>query len=174
MAFIAAITYVPQLDPTTFLLTDTSNYASPDSKSNMSARTITILQADGTALPGYTNPISFPYNTGDTYTITGLTKDLALQITMILTPISPNSGSSYVAIASIATERFLQQGLFNIQVQRLNDIQPNSMADQQYRTNSIDLILEGQNAQTAVLYGNFTGGQLALNRTQNIILNTTL
>lgn len=174
MPFAAAIDYVPQLDPTTFLLQDISNYAAPDSKSNISSRTVTILQSNGSALPGYTNPIPFPYSGGDTLTITGLTQDLALEITMTLVPISPQVGSTYISIIIIATQRFLQQGEFNIQVQALNDTMPNSLALQQYRINNIDLIIEGVNSQTGVLFGNLTGSQLALNRSQNIILNTTL
>ena len=174
MSFVAKIVYLPQLDPTTFILQDQSNYAAPDSKANISSRTLTILQSDGTALPNYPNPIAFPYGGGDNFTISGLTQDLALQVIMTLVPISPQGGSIYTSETDIATERFLQQGLFNIQVQRLNIIQPSSLADQQYRTNSIDLIIEGQNAQTGVLYGNYAGAQLALNRSQNIILNTTL
>lgn len=176
MAFVAKVTYIPTLNPAIFQVEDTSVYASPDTKANMSARTLTILQYDGSALPGYSNPINFPIggSNPDIISFTGMTQDLALQIIMTLTPISPITGSSYVAETDIATERFLQQGIFNIQVQRLNDIQPTSMADQQYRTNSMDLIIEGENAQTSVLYANFTGGQLALNRAQNIINNTTL
>jgi len=174
MSFVASIKYLPQLNPTTFILQDQSNYASPDSKSNISSRTVNILQSDNTPLPGYANPIPFPYSGGDNLTISGLTQDLALQIIMTLVPISPQVGSIYVSETDIATERFLQQGLFNIQVQRVNIIQPSSLADQQYRINSIDLIIEGQNAQTGILYANYTGAQLALNRSQNIILNTTL
>jgi len=174
MAFSAKITYLPQLNPATFILQDQSNYAAPDDKANISSRTVTILQSDGSALPGYTNPIAFPYSGGDYLTIAGLTQDLALQIIMTLTPISPQGGSTYVSEIDIATERFLQQGLFNIAVQRLNIIQPSSFADQQYRINSMDLIIEGQNAYTGILYANYTGAQLALNRSQNIILNTTL
>ncbi len=174
MALSASIEYLAQLDPTTFILPDTSNYAGADGKSNISSRTVTILQSDGSALPGYTNPIAFPYGGGDNLTIAGLTQDLALQVIMTLVPISPQSGSTYVGETDFATERFLQQGLFNIGVQRLNIIQPSSMADQQYRINSMDLIIEGENAQTGVLYANYTGAQLALNRSQNIILNTTL
>lgn len=174
MSFAAKIVYLPQLNPTTFILQDQSNYAPPDSKANISSRTLTILQSNGSALTNYPNPIVFPYSGGDSFTISGLTQDLALQVIMTLTPISPQSGSVYTSETDIATERFLQQGLFNIQVQRLNIIQPSSLADQQYRANSIDLIVEGQNAQTGVLYANYTGAQLALNRSQNIILNTTL
>lgn len=174
MAFVASITYEALLDPSTFLLHDSSIYASPDSKANISSRTVTILDANGAALSGYTNPIPFPYGGGDTLSITGLTQDYALQIIMTLTPISPQSGSIYTAEADVATQRFLQEGLYNIQVQRLNTLQPSSLSDQVYRRNSIDIIIEGSTSQTAMFYANYTGSQDALNRAQNIINNTTL
>ena len=174
MAFTAKVTYTASLDPTTFTVTDTSVYTSPDNKANMSARTLTILQSDGSALPNYPNPINFPVNGPDFLVFTGLTQDLALQIILTLTPIVSHSGSVYIGETDVATQRFLQQGLFNIQVQNLNIINPSSLAAQQYLVNSMNLIIEGQNAQTAVLFANYTGAQLALNRAQNIILNTTL
>lgn len=152
---------------------DDSNYASPDNKGNISSRTLTILCSDNSPLPGYTNPISWTYGSGDTISL-AIASDLALQVVMTLVPVSPQSGSTYVAEADIATERYLQQGLFNIQVQRLNTISPASLSDRQYRTNSIDLLIEGENAQTGVLYANFVGSQDALNRAANIINNTTL
>lgn len=174
MAFSASIEYIAQLSPSYFILRDTSNYAAPDSKANISARTVTILDSAGDALPGYPNPIDFPYIDGDDLTISGLTQDLALQVTITLTPVTPQSGSTYVGQTDFATERFLQRGTFNIQVQALNNPSPTSMANAQYRTNCIDIIIEGQNAQTGVLYANYTGAQQALQRGQNIINNTQL
>lgn len=174
MAFSAAIEFEAQLDPSTFIINDTSNYASPDNKANISSRTLTVFQSDNSPFPGTTNPINWPYAAGDAFTFSGLTQDLALQIIMTLSPITPQSGSTYSAEADVATTGFLQQGLYNIQVQRLNNVNPASLSDKQYRTNSIDLIIEGQNAQTGVLYSNFTGSQEALDRAQNIINNTQL
>ncbi len=174
MSFSASLTYVPDLLPSTFILRDTSNYAAPDSKSNISSRTVTLLDSNGDALPGFTNPIAFPYGGGDDLTITGLTNDLALQAIMTLVPISPQSGSTYTAEAEFATQRFLQVGLFNIQVQAQNNPSPTSLANVQYRTNSIDIIIEAQNSQTAVLYSNLTGAQICLDRGQQIINNTQL
>lgn len=174
MSFSAAIDFAAQADPSTFLINDVSNYASPDSKSNISSRVLTVFLSDNSALPGYPNPIAWTYNAGDSFTFTGLTHDLALQITMTLTPVTPQGGSVYVAEADVATVGFLEQGLFNIQVQRLNNVNPSSLSDKVYRNNSIDLLIEQQNSQTGVLYSNFTGAQEALNRGQNIINNTQL
>lgn len=174
MSFVAAVEYEASLDPTTFTVRDISIYTSPDDKANMASRTLTILQSDGSALPNYPNPINFPVFGPDFLVFIGLTQDLALQIILTLVPIVSHGGSVYVGETDVATQRFLQQGLFNIQVQQLNIINPSSLAAQQYLANSMNLIIEGQNAQTAVLFANFVGAQLALNRAQNIILNTTL
>lgn len=174
MAFTAVIKFEPGLDPTTFQLQDISNYAAPDSKSNISSRTVSILRSDDTALPGYANPIAFPYGGGDILTIAGLTQDVALKVVMTLTPISPQTGSTYVAEADIATIRFLQLGLFGIQVQQNNAPYTSNKASQQYRANSIDLIIETQNSQTALFYADFTASQDALNRGTQIIANTQL
>lgn len=173
MSFTAAIQYNPQLDPSTFQLQDISNYAAPDDKANISSRTLTILDSLGNELPDYGNPINFPYDNGDSFTIAGLTQDLALAITMTLTPISPQVGSTYSSIINIATNRFLQAGLFNIQVAKNNSI-PSAQANVVYRTNSIDIIIEEDNSQTALLYSDFTGSQNALDRGQQIINNTQL
>lgn len=173
MPFVAAIKYLQQLDPTTFELQDTSNYSTPDDKSNFSARVLNILQSDDTPLPGYANPIAFPYSGGDVFTITGLTADVALQIIMTLTPIV-NHGGTYSGEADIATTRFLQQGLFNIQVQKNNSPIISNQAAAQYRANSIDLIIETDNSQTALLYEDFVASQSALNRGEQIIANTQL
>lgn len=174
MSFTASILYAPTLSASVFTITDTSNYLSPDNKANISSRTLSILQSDNSPLPGYPNPIPFPYSGGDELTISGLTVDVALQIIMTLVPVMSQGGSVYVAEADIATTGFLQQGLYNIQVERLNNVNPSTLSDKAYRTNSIDLLIEDQNAQTGVMYANFTGSQNALDRSQNIINNTQL
>jgi len=174
MAFAAALQYVELADPTTFQLNDISAYVIPDDKTNFTDRQLIILRSDNTALPGYTNPIDWPYSQGDSKIISGLTQDWSLQIFMILTPIVVNSGSVYNTEIDIATNRFLEQGLYNIQVERLNTINPSLLSDKTYRTNSIDIIIEMSNSQIAEQYSNFTGAQYAINRGLNIIANTTL
>lgn len=175
MSLITSIEYLPQLDPSFFELQDTSNYGGSDPKANISIRTLSILQSDGTALPNYPNPIAFAYSGGDVFTISGLTQDLALKITLSLTPIVNNAGSVYTGEIDIATQRFLQQGEFNIQVQKNNSTMPlSAYANSIYRNNTMDIIIEAENAQTALLYSDFTGSQTSLQRGQNIINNTQL
>lgn len=174
MPFTAVVKYAAQLDPSMFQVQDLSVYSAPDDKANITSRSLQILDSTGAALPNYPNPISWPINGPDFLNFTGLTQDLALQIIMTLVPVTPQAGSVYIAETDVATVRFEQQGLFNIAVQRLNIIDPSSLANTQYRVNSMDLIIEANNAQIAISYSNFTGAQLALNRTQSIINNTTL
>lgn len=174
MSLTASISYEPQLDPTTFNIVDTTPYAGGDTHANFSARTLTILQSDNTALPGYTNPIPFQFSGGEVLPITGLTGDVAITIVMTLTPITPVTGSIYTAEADVATNRFLQQGLYNIQVARLTDTNPSYKSDKVYRYQSIDLLIEMSNSQIAMLYSNYTGAQSAINRGEQIILNATL
>jgi hypothetical protein len=176
MAFTAALDYLPQLDPSTFILSDVSVYSPPDAKSNFSARSLTILDYLNNPLPGYPNPISFPIggSNPDTFTIAGLTQDMALQITMTLTPIVINGGSVYTVTIDIATNRFLQQGLFNIQVSKNISPPLSPYADSVYRNNSIDIIIDENNSQTALLYGDFTGSQNAINLGEATIMNTQL
>lgn len=176
MSIVASLVYLPQLDPTTFQLQDTTPYASPDDKANISARTLTILDAYNNPLPNYPNPIDFPIggSNSDVFTIAGLTADMALNILMTLTPVSPQGGSVYTATIAIATNRFLQQGQFDIQVAQNNSGNISDRARVVYRTNTIDLIIEQQNSQTALLFGDFTGSQNELNIGENIIANTQL
>lgn len=174
MAITASIKYIPQLDPSTFQLQDTTPYASPDDKANFSSRVVNILDDENNPLPGYANPIAFPYGGGDVLTISGLTQDYALNIQMVLTPIVSNPGSIYTAILDVATNRFLQAGLFNIQVAKNISPPLSPKADSVYRDNSIDVIIEMKNSQTALIYTDFTGSQDAIDRGQQIINNTQL
>lgn len=174
MAFTAKIEYVAELEPTTFQVQDLSVYTAPDNKANITSRSLTILQSDNTALPNYPNPIAWPINGPDFLTFTGLTQDVALQIIMTLVPVTPQSGSTYVAESDVATNRFLQLGLFDIQVAQNNTSPISPQVVKVYRDNSIDLIIEMQNSQTALLYADFTGSQNELNIGTQIIANTQL
>lgn len=176
MSITASLVYLPQLDPTSFVLQDTTPYAAPDSKANISARTLTILDYQNNPLPNYPNPINFPIggSNPDTFTIVGLTNDMALSVLLTLTPVSPQSGSVYTATIDFATNRFLQQGVFNIQVAQNNALPVSPVAVATYRNKSMDIIISESNSQTALLFGDFTGSQNALNIGQNVINNVAL
>lgn len=139
-------------------------------------RTLTILDSKGDALNGYANPIAFgliTYPTGE-ITLTGFTTDKALSIQMNLTASPVVVGSVYVAQQDIAMNRYLQDGLYNIQVARFLDNDLPKLAGAKAQLNSIDIIVEKQNSQTAVLYGSLVGAQNALDRGQIVVNNQIL
>ncbi len=174
MAITAAIRYIELSDPSNWEIQDTTPYAGsgPDSQGTFTSRTLTILTADNGALPGYTNPIPFPFSRGNTLLLSGFTQDYALQATITLVSSAPVVGSAYTATILFATNRFLEQGLFNIAVVRLAEL--SFKANQIYRDNEIDILIEQSNSQTAVSYSNFSGSQAAIDRAQNIINNAVL
>lgn len=174
MAITASITISQLTDPTTFKVTDTTPYAGSDSVANFSGKTLTITKSDGSALAGYSNPINFPV--GDTeLEITGLTEDLAFRIVLTLVPVVPVDGSVYTTTVDVALNRFLEKGLFDIQVERfLGNRRNMPKCDEDARVSSIDLLIEAENSQSALVYGSLSGSQSALDRAKNIISNTSL
>jgi len=164
----AAITISQSADPSSLTITDSTLNENSETYTN---RTLTILDSNGDELPDYPNPISFSFITYPTgvITLTGFTVDLSLSITMTLTPTVVDPTSTYTVTEEIAMNRYLQQGVYNIQEARFIENQLVGLASVQAQLNSIDIIIEQQNSQTAVLYGSLTGAQNALTRGQNII-----
>ena len=127
-------------------------------------------------MPDYPNPIPFSFITYPTgvITLTGFTVDLALSVTMTLTPTSVDPLSVYTVTEQVAMNRYLQQGVYNIQEARFIENDLVGLASIQAQLDSIDVIIEQQNSQTAVLYGSLTGAQNALTRGQNVINSQVL
>lgn len=168
MAITASIAISQGASPASLIITDdTVNEGSE----NYTNRTLTILDSNGDALADYPNPISFSFGSYPTgvITLTGFTVDLALNIVMTLVPTVVDALSVYTATEDVAMNRFLQQGVYNIQEARFLDNDLVGMASIQAQLDSIDVIIEEQNSQTAVLYGSLTGAQNALTRGQNVI-----
>ena len=168
MAITASIAISQGASPASLIITDdTVNEGSE----NYTNRTLTILDSNGDALTGYPNPISFSFGSYPTgvITLTGFTVDLALNIVMTLVPTVVDALSVYTATEDVAMNRYLQQGVYNIQEARFLDNYLVGMASIQAQFDSIDVIIEQQNSQTAVLYGSLTGAQNALTRGQNVI-----
>ena len=169
MAITAAIEITQGASPAAFIVEDTTVNENSETYTN---RTLTILDSQGNPLTGYTNPISFfPFASypDNKITISGLTQDMALSVLMTLTPTTPVGGSTYAITEEVATNRYLEQGVYNIQQARFltNDLA--GLPDKEAQYNSIDILVEQSNSQTAVAYGSLVGSQAALNRGQNII-----
>lgn len=173
MAVTASISISQGSDPSKVIITDDSTN---ESEETYTARTLTILDSSGAALTGYANPIDFDFADypDDVFTVEGLTTDKALSITLTLTPTTPVIGSVYTSTEEAATNRFLQQGLYNIQEARFVNDTLKGHADKDAQSNSIDLIIEMNNSQTAVQYSSLVGAQHALDRGQTVIDNQIL
>jgi hypothetical protein len=173
MPITAAITVSQAASPASFTVTDTTANQGSETYTN---RTLTVLDSENNPLPGYTNPIPFGF---DNYpdgiiSLTGLTQDLALTVSMTLTPTVVVVGSVYTATNQVALNRYLEQGLYNIQAARFLSTDLVGIADVQAQLSSIDILIEQVNSQTSVLYGSLVAAQEALDRGQNVINNQVL
>ena len=173
MAITASITVSQAASPASFTVTDTTVNESSETYTN---RTLTVLDSENNPLAGYTNPIPFSFGTYPTgvISLTGLTQDMALTVSMTLTPTVVVVGSVYTATNQVALNRYLEQGLYNIQAARFLSTDLVGIADVQAQLSSMDIIIEQVNSQTSVLYGSLVGAQEALDRGQNVINNQVL
>ena len=173
MPITAAITVSQAASPASFTVTDTTANENTETYTN---RTLTVLDSENNPLPGYSNPIPFSFITYPTgvISLTGLTQDLALTVTMTLTPTVVVGGSVYVATRQVALNRYLEQGLYNIQAARFLSTDLVGLADVQAQLSSMDILIEQVNSQTSVLYGSLVAAQEALDRGQNVINNQVL
>lgn len=168
MAITATIEVSQGSNPAAITITDTTENEGSETYTD---RYLTVLDSNAEELPDYPNPIDFNFidYPGNAITLTGFTQDLALSITMTLVPVTPVGGSTYIATEDVAMNRFLQQGLYNIQEARFIDQSLPATAGAQAQYNSFSIIVDMINSQTAVLYGSLTGAQNALDEGQNII-----
>jgi hypothetical protein len=173
MPITATISVSQAASPASFTVTDTTANQGSETYTN---RTLTVLDSENNPLPGYTNPIPFSfvnYPTG-VISLTGLTQDMALTVSMTLTPTVVVVGSVYTATNQVALNRYLEQGLYNIQAARFLSTDLVGIADVQAQLSSIDILIEQVNSQTSVLYGSLVAAQEALDRGQNVINNQVL
>lgn len=170
MAITASISVEPLTDPSKLKIVDDTPNEGTETYTN---RYLTILDSTGSALTGYPNPIAFSFAGFPTNEITleGFTEDKALNIVMTLVPTVVVVGSTYTAVADVAMTRFLQRGLYDLQISRFLDNEYPAKANDTAQIDSIDLIIEERNANTAVQFGSLIGAQNALIRAGNIIDN---
>jgi len=173
MAITANITVSQAASPASFTVTDTTV---DESSETYTGRTLTVLDSENNPLPGYTNPIPFGFDTypNGVISLTGLTKDMALTVSMTLIPAAIDPASVYTVTKQVALNRYLEQGLYNIQAARFLSSDLQGIADVQAQLSSIDIVIEQINSQTSVLYGSLVGAQEALDRGQNVINNQVL
>jgi hypothetical protein len=173
MPITATISVSQAASPASFTVTDTTANQGSETYTN---RTLTVLDSENNPLPGYNNPIPFGFDNYPTgvISLTGLTQDLALTVSMTLTPTVVVVGSVYTATNQVALNRYLEQGLYNIQAARFLSTDLVGIADVQAQLSSMDILIEQVNSQTSVLYGSLVAAQEALDRGQNVINNQVL
>lgn len=164
MAFNGAFTVSSLITPGSFIITDTST----GSDVNLTGRTISLYQADGTLLGGTT--INFPLSAGASITLNVLNVDLCLLIVLTWQSSSPLSPPS----------AYSASGLFNFignsrafEDQQIGAIQsnPNILNDSTFYYYLGDLQTEIDNSIQAASNGQQASAQAALSRIQNLIVN---
>jgi len=162
MAFNGDYSISQGLDPTSFTLTDTST----GSDSNLTTRTISLFQANGSLLGG--SVIPWPYSDGSTKVLTDyLPKDYALNIVVDWISSSPIPGSAYIKSAYYGftgnTNNFIYNLIQNIAAQ------PSLLNDNGYYEYLSRLQTEVDSTSLAISFADLFNAQSALDRAYYII-----
>jgi hypothetical protein len=177
MAFTASYTVSQSSDASSLIITDTSSYSS-EAKSTFSARRLYITKVDGSyvkfpagSTTDYIN-FSFASYPTDVITITGFTSDLSLSIQLQLVPITPVSGSTYTSTNIITMVGFTNAAIYN--AAQLLATNPIRLSDSVFRESLTQLQREKITGQNAGTYGDQFSAQAALDRANQIILQTNI
>lgn len=163
MAFNGAFTVSSLIVPGSFTITDTST----GSDSNLTGRTISLFQADGTLLGGDT--VNFPLSSGSSITLNVLNVDLCLLILLTWQSSSPLPSPSTYSSSGL----FLFRG-YSLQFldQQIGAIQsnPNILSNTNFQDSLNLLHNEINNAIQAASNGQQVSAQRALSSIQNLIV----
>jgi hypothetical protein len=167
MPITAAFTATQSADCTTFQITDTTNYASPETKGVMTSRYLYIYTADGTLY----KTVNFAYidYPSDVITITGLDKDYAFTVNIEITPTTPVTGSVYSASRVVTLVCYSKVALF----ERINKmtIEPALVNNNDYLRDSMKIVIDIEAAKNAEADSDILGSQNALDRIKFITDN---
>lgn len=164
MSFIAAFTINSLITPGGFTIVDSSS----GTDSNLTGRTISLIQADGSLLGGST--INWPLSDGNSKTLNVLNVDYCLLILVVWSSSSPLPPPS----------TYSSSGLFNFvgnsrafEDQQIGAIQsnPNIVQDTEFFTSLGILQTNIDCSIQAASTGQQSSAQAALNRIQNMIVN---
>lgn len=164
MAFNAAFTVASLIVPGSFTIDDTST----GSDGNLTGRTISLYQADGSLLGGST--INFPLSAGSSITLDVLDVDACLLIVITWQSSSPLPPPSEYSASGL----FLFRG-YSLQFldQQIGAIQsnPGILQDTNFQDSLSLLHNEINNAIQAASTGQQASSQRALSSIQNLIVN---
>lgn len=177
MALLASISVAQGSDNSTFTITDGSNYGGSDPKGNISSRQLILHKSDGSVYrqpDQLTDEIDFSYASypGDEIEILGLTKDLALSATMVLTPVASQTGSVYTVTVKFAVVGYTETAIY--ERCKKQAIQPRYEKDKAYTNDTHRLVVESRNAVVAAASNDIAGAQLSLDRAYRIIQDNKL
>jgi len=167
MAFAGDYSVSQGLDPTSFTITDTST----GSDSNLTTRTISLFQADGSLLGG--GVIPWPYSDGNTKVLTGyLPRDYALNIVVNWISSSPIPGSTYEKSAYYGFTGNTNNFIYGL----IQDIaaQPSLLNDTGYYEYLSRLQTEVDSCGLAITFADLFNAQSALDRAYSIMINQQL
>ena len=160
MPITAAFTASQSADCSTFQITDTTNYAAPETKGAMTSRFLYIYTSDGKLY----KTINFAYGTypSDVVTITGVDQDYAFKIDMQITPTTPVSGSNYGASRVVTLVCYSKVSLF----ERVNKmtIEPALVNNNDYLRDSMKIIVDIEAAKNAEADSDILTSQTCLDR----------
>lgn len=170
MPITASFTASQSSDCSTFQITDTTNYAAPETKAAMTSRYLYLYNADGTLY----KTVDFAYGTypSDVVTITGIDKDYAFTVNMVITPASPVSGSVYTASKVVTLVCYSKVAFFERQNKMV--IEPSLLNNTEYLKDSMKIILDIEAAKNAEADTDVLNSQNAIDRIKFITDNDAL
>jgi hypothetical protein len=170
MPITASFTASQSSDCTNFQITDTTNYAAPETKAAMTSRYLYLYSADGTLY----RTIDFSYVTfpTDVITITGIDQDYAFKINLEITPASPVVGSVYVASKVVALTCYSKVAFFERQNKMV--VEPSLLNNTDYLKDSIKIVLDIEAANNAAVDTDVLNAQNAIDRIKFITDNDGL
>lgn len=165
MAFTGNFSVSQGLDVTSFILTDTST----GSDSNLTGRTISLFEADGSLLGGAAIP--WPLSDGSSKTLTGILTpwDFALNVVVNWISSSPIPGSTYTKTEAVAFTGQSNLFAYNL-VQQIASNQAITR-DTNYLYNLALVNSDILNAERCADFGDIGSSQECLNRIFNFYTN---
>jgi hypothetical protein len=170
MPITASFTASQSSDCTTFQITDTTDYESPEEKGDMGSRYLYLYNADGTLY----KTVNFDYATypSDVITITGLDKDYAFTVNMVLSTEDPVIGSVYSASKVVALVCYSKVAFFERQNKMV--IEPSLLNNTEYLKDSMKIVLDIEAAKNAEADTDVLNAQNAIDRIKFITDNDAI
>jgi hypothetical protein len=173
MPFITSFTVTQTADCSKFTVNDTSNYDA-EGTGTFSSRKLTIQKSDGTYFTsgGITfNQYVWPFGSGNSIQMTGLSQDFSFLITLALTSNTPQPSSIYTKADMPVLTCFTLSGFYTFAY----DMSVNPSLEKNYKfvKDVMRLWIESESAKKAAIDNDFQASQGCLDRAKDIIDNLT-